>query len=193
MGRLRRKQLIDELQDLPDLVVLAEDEAKVYLQAAAQAVWAPPGQTPQVRLDPRKDAACFYGTLNLRTGQEVVTRSDQMNSEATIVHLEAILATYPDQPILLCWDRAPWHTATKVRQFVHDHWQLEIVWFPVGAPDLNPQEHVWRHGRAAIEHNHAFPSLSAVADAFEAELHNRTFSSSFFTTYGGTFVCPDLE
>lgn len=193
MGGPYRKKLITELQDTADLVVLAEDEAKVYLQAPAQAVWAPKGQTPQVKLDPRKDAACFYGTLDLRTGKETVTRSEVMNSEATIAHLEAVLAAYPNRCILLFWDRAPWHTSTEVKAFLQRHWRIEVVPFPVGAPDLNPQEHVWKLVRRAVEHNHDYNRIGALADAFEAELRSRSFTSSFFVKYGGAVVCPFLE
>jgi hypothetical protein len=32
-----------------------------------------------------------------------------MNSDATAQHLQALLDAYPDQPILLLWDRARWH------------------------------------------------------------------------------------
>lgn len=181
------------MQDLPELVVLAEDEAKVYLQADAMAVWAPKGQTPRIRLDPRKQAACFYGSLDLRTGKEVVTRSEWMNSQATIAHLEAILAAYPNQGILLFWDRAPWHTSAEVQAFLQRAWRIEVVFFPVGAPDLNPQEHVWKAVRRLIEHNHTLDRIRDLADAFERELCSRRFSSSFFVTYGGELVCPFLE
>jgi hypothetical protein len=51
--------------------------------------------------------AKVLGTLNLQTGQEIVTRSNTMNSDATAQHLQALLDAYPDQPILLLWDRAP--------------------------------------------------------------------------------------
>jgi transposase len=171
-------------------VVLAEDEAKVYLQAQAMAVWAPRGQTPQVRLEPRQDAACFFGSLNLRTGDELVTRSDRMNSDATIAHLEAILKAYPDQLILLFWDRAPWHTSAAVQAFLQRAWRIEVVPLPVGTPDLNPQEHVWKLVRRAVEHNHDHTQIGALADAFEHELQSRQFSSSFFEKYGGSVVCP---
>jgi transposase len=193
VGAALRKKLIDELQDLPELVVLAEDEAKVYLQAEAMAVWAPKGQTPQVRLDPRKDAACFYGTLDLRTGKELVTRSERMDSQATILHLQAILDAYPKQGILLFWDRAPWHTSQAVQAFLQRAWRIEVVYFPVGAPDLNPQEHVWKLVRRLIEHNHTLDRIADLADAFERELRSRCFSSSFFVKYGGRLVCPFSE
>ena len=54
---------------------MPEDEASLYLQATTQAVWAPRGQTPVVRVHPGREKMSFYGTLNLQTGQGIVMRS----------------------------------------------------------------------------------------------------------------------
>ena len=143
-----------------------------------QAVWAPKGQTPQVRLDLRNDSIGVYGSLDLRTGQVVATPAARMNSAATIAHLRDLLNAYPGRGILLFWDRAPWHTSAAVQLFLQRHWRIEVVYFPVGAPDCNPQEHVWK---------------AELTTAFLHELTTCTFPSSFFAKYGGTVICPFLE
>lgn len=109
------KKLMDIAQFAPETVILAEDEASLYLQATTTAVWAPLGQTPTVRAHPGRDKVNFYGTLNLHSGQTVATRAEKMNSTATALHLEHVLSAYPDVPILLLWDRAPWHGGAAVR------------------------------------------------------------------------------
>jgi transposase len=184
---------MDTVQDAPDTVILAEDEATLYLQATTTAVWAPLGATPTVRVDAGRAKTHFYGTLNLQTGAEIVTRSDTMNSDATAVHLQAILDTYPDQPILLLWDRAPWHQGAAVRHVLADNPRLEIVRFPTASPDLNPQEQVWKTTRRAVSHNHAVPRLPALADQFEAHLRATTFPTTFLDKYGYHLVCPMLR
>ena len=88
-------------------VILAEDEASIYLQASDKYVWAPRGQTPIVRVNTNRDCTHIYGSLNLITGKETVMRSQIMNSETTALYLNVLLHTYPDQPILLLWDRGP--------------------------------------------------------------------------------------
>jgi transposase len=181
------------VQDAPDTVILAEDEATRYLQATTTAVWAPLGTTPTVRVDAGRAKTHFSGTLNLQTGAEIVTRSDKMNSDATAVHLQAILDTYPDQPILLLWDRAPWHQGAAVRQVLADNPRLEIMRFPTASPDLNPQEHVWKATRRAVSHNHAVSRLPGLADQFEAHLRATTFTTTFLDTYGYHMVCPMLK
>ena len=66
---------MDVLQDAPTTVILAEDEASLYLQTTRQSVWAPTGQTPVVRADPGRTKTNFYGTLDLLTGQEHAMRA----------------------------------------------------------------------------------------------------------------------
>jgi transposase len=162
----------------------------LYLQATTMAVWAAVGETPVVRVDPSRTKTHFYGTLDLQTGREIVTRSEVMNSAATATHLQAILDTYPERPILLLWDRAPWHGGAVVRQVLADNPRLEVVRLPTAAPDLNPQEHVWKATRQATSHNHAVPQFPALADQFEAHLRTTTFPSSFLNKYGYYCVCP---
>lgn len=75
----------------------------------------------------------------LHTGQAIATREETTNGEATARHLEKVLATYPDVPILLLWDRTKWHGGPAVRALLQAHPRLEVMRFPTAAPDLNPQ------------------------------------------------------
>lgn len=166
------------------------DEASLYLQATTMAVWGPRGQPRTVRCDPGRAKTSFYGTLDLKTGHVVVTQAETLNGEATAAHLEAILAAYPRQPILLLWDRAPWHRGTEIRAVLEAHPRLEIVAFPTAAPDLNPQEQVWKATRRAVSHNHTVRQLPDLADRFKAYLTATTFPSSFLDRYGWYVGCP---
>ena len=165
-------------------MILAEDEAGLYLQATTMAIWAPRGQTPVVRVDPGREQAKFYGTLNLDTGEEIVMRAAIMNSNSTALHLEQILAAVPSVPILLLWDRAPWHRGEPIREVLKANARLEIMYLPVAAPDLNPQERVWKDARRAVSHNHDTPRLSQLANQFEMHLRSNTFRCSFIERYG---------
>lgn len=184
------KKLVDVAQNTPETVILAEDEAGLYLQATLMRVWAPTGQTPTVWVAPSREMVKFYGTLNLRTGAEIVSRAETMDAEATAQHLELILTSIPDHPILLFWDRAPWHFGPPIRQVLEANPRLEIIFFPVASPDLNPQEHIWKAARSAISHNHDTPRLPELADNFETYLTSTSFQSSFLDCYGFNSICP---
>jgi transposase len=181
---------MDTAQDAPETVVLAMDEAALYLQATAMAVWGPRGQPMTVRSDPGRAKTNFYGTLDLKTGRDVVTQTDTMNAEMTAEHLQAVLAAYPTVPILLLWDRAPWHRGAEIRAVLEANPRLEVVAFPTAAPDLNPQEHVWKATRRAVSHNHTVRHLPELAERFKAHLTSTTFRSSFLDQYGWNLICP---
>jgi len=176
-------------QDAPNTVFLAGDEAGLYLQATTCYVWSPIGQTPMVRADPGRAKTNFYGALNLHTGQEVAMRSDLMNAEISAQYLEMILETNPDVAIILFWDRAPWHRGQPIDRVLEEHPRLEIIFFPPGSPDLNPQEHVWKAVRKGVSHNHLEARLPELADRFLKQLNSTTFKSSFLDRYGYTAIC----
>lgn len=184
---------MDLAQEAPDTVILATDECWTYLQATTMAVWSPRGETPTVRVDTGRSKVGFYGTLDLKTGAEWVMRSGEFNATVTSQHLQQILGAYPEGPILLLWDRAPWHRGEAIRQVLTANPRLEIVELPVGAPELNPQEKVWKQTRRAVGHNHLTPRLPELADRFEAYLLSNTFASSFLDHYGYHLVCPFMN
>lgn len=166
------------------------DEASLYLQATTMKVWAPQGQTPLVRCDGSRSNTHFYGALDLKSGREVVLQSKKMNADVSAKYLQTILDTYPDKPILLMWDKAPWHKGPQIRAVLEANPRLELLVFPTAAPDLNPQEHIWKAARQQVSHNHSEGCLSDLAERFEDHLRDTTFHSSFLEHYGWHRVCP---
>ena len=105
-------------------------------------------------------------------------------------YLEMILATNPNVPIILFWDRAPWHRGKPIDQVLEDNPRLEIIFFPPGSPDLNPQEHVWKAVRKEVSHNHLEARLPELADRFLNKLNSSIFKDTFLDRYGYTAICP---
>ncbi len=165
----------------------------MYLQATLMSVWSPIGKTPVVRVDPGRAKVGFYGTLDVRRGRELVTRVQELNAASSAEHLQLILHSFPDRPILLFWDRAPWHRGDPIRAVLSANPRLEIIDVPVAAPDLHPQEQVWKQTRRAVSHNHLIPKLPQLADHFEQHLKHNTFQTSFLHDYGYYLVCPFLN
>jgi transposase len=162
----------------------------LYLQATTSFAWSVIGETPIVRADAGRKQTHFYGAVNLSTGKEIVLRSDIMCSEISAQFLTAILETTPNVPVVVFWDRAPWHRGEEVAKIVKDNPRLEMIFFPPASPDLNPQEHVWKAARKAVSHNHTMTTLPALAAKFEEFLSKTSFSSSFLDRYGYSAVRP---
>lgn len=115
--------------------------------------------------------------------------AETMNAVATATYLEKIVAAIPEKPILLLWDRAPWHRGPAIRDFLSTNPRVELMWFPPGAPDLNPQEQVWKRTREHISHNHVQTQMQDLAKAFADYLSNSVFKSAFLERYGYPAYC----
>ena len=155
----------------------------LYVQATTTRLWAPCGQTPVVRVSGQRDHVHFYGALNLCTGHEFALPRLEMTSLETAGFLRDLFASYPDQPLLLLWDRATWHKGQPVADVLAAHPRVEIVFFPPASPDLNPQEHVWSLARAKVSHNHTLPDLSTLRDAFLRFLGSTPFHFAWLEKY----------
>lgn len=152
-------------------------------------VWAPIRQTPVVRAAANRDSTHFYGALNLATGEETVMRAEVMNAQTTLLFLDALLEAYPDLPLLLFLDRAPWHNGEALRSLLSANPRLEIVWYPPGCPELNPQEHVWKAAREAVSHNHRCAKMAELADVFERHLTQTRYPCSLLEKHGYHEIC----
>jgi len=177
-------------QTTPETIWLASDEASLYLQATLRVVWASRGHPPVIKLDPSRKCTHFYGALNLLTGQEaVVMRTQAMNAETSALFLQKILTTFPEAPLVLLWDKAPWHRGAEITQCLADNPRLQLIPFPTAAPDLNPQEYVWKATRDAVSHNHATKKLDTLAQDFETHLTSTTFPCSFLHKFDYPSIC----
>lgn len=174
-------------------MILAGDEASLYLQASLMRVFAPIGQTPVVKADPGRKNTHFYGALNLVTGEDIVLRTDLMNAEVSALFLSRLLFWYLERPILLMWDRAPWHRGAAIRSVLAANPRLEVMWFPPGCPELNPHEHVWKATRESVSHNHTCAKLPELADAFEAHLRETRFPCSLLEHHGYDLLCTRFK
>lgn len=183
--------MTDFRQDHPDGVIVALDQMSAYLQASITRVWSWVGQTPIVWVTPQRDHIHFYGALDVLSGQEIALSLPRLDSENTVHFLEHILSCFPGRAILLLWDRAPWHKG-KARQFVEAHEQLDMVYFPPGCPDLNPQEHVWKQTRAAVGHLRDYRHMGDLRQAFQTHLDNSFFQFAWIDKYLPRQLCHSV-
>jgi transposase len=172
----------DFRQTHPNGVILALDQMSAYLQATLTRVWSPIGQTPYVWVTPQRECLHFYGALNVLSGQEVVLALPRLDGDHTIHFLEHLAACFPHRPILVLWDRAPWHKG-KARRFIEAHPQFDMLYFPPGCPDLNPQEHVWKQTRQAVGHLCQYRHISALRQTFQSYMENTLFHFDWLANY----------
>ena len=169
--------------------ILFADEAGVRTDHHGGATWAPIGRTPVVEATGERKSVNMVSAIDT-TGEiyfDVFTES--MNAGRFIEFCRKLLEDCP-APVFLVLDRATYHTAGKVRDYVASTGgRLSLFYLPSYSPDLNPDEWVWNnvkntriYRRVAMSHDH----LHALAcDALE-ELRELP------ETIRGFFRDPDL-
>jgi transposase len=82
------------------------------------------------------------------------------------IFLKTLSEQQPNERIILCMDKAGWHTTNLLTTPNNI-----ILWFlPPYSPELNPVELIWRELRANYFNNKTFDSLNQVDDHLEFAL-----------------------
>ena len=174
--------MTDFRQAHPDGVILTIDQMRAYLQSSLKRVWYPIGQTPTVRVSPKRDSVAFYGGLDVISGQQIALSLPGMSGENTVHFLKHMLTALPNRHILILWDRAPWHQGVA-RHFIEAHPLLEMMYFPPACPQLNPQEHVWKLTREAVGHLRDYAHIGDLRQAFQRHFDRTLFHIGWVEKY----------
>lgn len=140
---------------------------------------------PLVRQD--EPAVGFYA-LN---GESVVSFPDNQEKEQICACLERVREQNPGMRILLVLDNFSSHICEYTRRRAHQL-GIDLVFIPVGSPDLNPIEPVWKSLRRdasplIVESAEEFRAL--VTDLFD----HLTDRVSFAVSWIENFLAPHLQ
>lgn len=162
-----------------DTIILCADEMILTTATTIQKVWLPRGEFPKItcKTGGRKRRN-VYGFLNLKNGNEHAFKTDFQNMHVTKDILKKIRKVYPTQKIVLYWDNAGWHKGSVVQEWIKQDKNMHVIHFPTYAPELNPQEHVWKSGRGAVTHNRYIEDIDTATDDLITYFKEMTFSYS---------------
>ena len=161
-------------------VVLTEDEMMLSTQTTTQKIWLPRGEFPKIDVSSKKEIRCIYGFLNVQNGVQHAFKTLRANSEATCEVLDKIGAIYKNKKIVIIWDNASWHRSALIRDYLSKtKHNFYLIALPPYAPELNPQEHVWKAGREKVTHNAFIGNIDTATDQFIEYLNNTCFKYKF--------------
>lgn len=172
--------IITEALHDPNTIVLVEDEMILTSQTTLQKIWLPEGMPAKIECSNTRKRRSVYGFLNIKTGEEMAFKAEKQTSEISAKILKKVLTQFKGKRVILLWDNAPWHLGEAMRKFLATCSNFKIINFPPYAPDENPQEHVWKAGRAGITHNKFIADIDAVVREFTVYLNNTIFKYEFF-------------
>jgi transposase len=133
------------------------DESGFLLIPPLQRTWAPRGQTPVLRHRYRRDKLSVISAITVspkrrRLGLYYQFYDDNVTQLDMAAFLRDLLR-HLRQPVILLWDQAAQHKGDPIRAVCHDHPRLQLEYLPAYAPELNPDEFVWRQAKQHLTNN----------------------------------------
>jgi hypothetical protein len=146
-------------------MLLAEDETDLLLFPPLRAGWALKGERKEVPLSGRNARRVVFGCLNLRTGTRLFLVRQRQRAGDFQAFLDVLHDHYRGWNVALLLDEDPSHTAAGSRRAA-ERWGIELIWLPKRAPELNPLDHLWGHGKDEISANKQYESIDAHVGRF---------------------------
>ena len=125
---------------------MCADEAGFKLLSGVVTTYAPIGHTPVLHVPLTDDRLSTMGAIS-KAGHCLTWMQDHPVKGPDLVRfLKHILARIPGQ-ILLVWDGLPAHRSQPIKDFLASGAakRLTLLQLPAYAPELNPQEGIWRY------------------------------------------------
>jgi hypothetical protein len=155
----------------PGTVLLGEDETDLLLFPPLRAGWAPKGEPKEVRLSGRNALRVVLGWLNLRTGTTFFLVRQPQRAGDFRAFLDLLHGHYRGWNIALLLDEDPSHTAAGSRKTA-ERWGIELIWLPKRAPELNPMDPLWGHGKDEVSANRQYESIDEHVGRFSRYLRD---------------------
>lgn len=143
-----------------------EDEARFGRINNVRKCWSVKGNRPLVKQQLIREYIYAYNGVCPQTGEtfSLIMPDSTTNSMQIFIHLLA--AHYSNYRIVLCMDKAGWHTS---KQLIFP--ENIIGWFlPPYSPELNPVEMIWKRIRANYFNNKSFETLDDVEETLNTAL-----------------------
>jgi transposase len=122
------------------------DEAGFYLLPAGVWTYAPKGQTPILRVPLTRDHLSAISAITPDGRLYMMVQEDAFKGPAIVRFLRHLLRHIPGK-LLIIWDGLPAHHGQAVKDFLKQGaaQRIHLERLPGYAPDLNPDEGIWRY------------------------------------------------
>jgi len=152
----------------PGTVFLFEDECSVSSIPTVRWVWAPKGRQPKIlTYSSERRRQTIFSSVET-SGRLCTLIADKGDSEAFIVYLKEVRKQYPEKKIVMVLDNVSFHKSGKVKDYLESEDPvIDLLHLPPYAPDLNPQEWVFKDFRRCVTHNHRFKTFEALSKAVD--------------------------
>jgi transposase len=157
----RLEGLLDEALHQRCLLVYI-DEAHIHLDTDVGYGWSIRGERFWVSSSsPGREKVSFYGVYLYNLAQVRVFAYDKADQFNTLDVLKRLRVEFPDVPLKLVWDGAPYHRAQTV-QLAATALDITLEPLPAYSPDFMPVEHLWQWLREDVTYHACYTSQAAL-------------------------------
>jgi transposase len=148
-----------------EAVIVAGDECDVHLLPVLRAMWMRKGQQVRVPTPGTNRKRSVFGALELATGQWHYQVFERKRSVEFLAFLEHLVLAYPGRPLLVVLDNASIHTAQKVKAWLAERPQVELLFLPSYSGHAeNPVEKVWWRLKGYVAANRLHGSIDSLVE-----------------------------
>jgi len=131
------------------------DESGFLLAPHVRRTWAPRGRTPILRCAGHGEKTSAISAIAVSPKLKRLTLYARFHPKQNIRSPEVVaflrqLLKHLRGPVILLWDGGNHHKGAMIEQFLRAHPRLHTYRFPGYAPELNPDEFVWRSLKGAV-------------------------------------------
>ena len=122
------------------------DQSGFYLLPCVVRTYAPVGQTPILHEHLSRDHLSVISAITLEGKLLMMEQERSFKSQDVVRFLRHLLGQIPGK-LLVIWDGSPIHRGRAVKDFLSSgaSKRLKLEQLPGYAPDLNPDEGIWKH------------------------------------------------
>lgn len=175
MSEIQRE--IGRLSKDKNAVILSADESRINWETETRRAWLKKGEKTILKITRDKTAQSYFGAWNHKNKRCHLVPLEWQNQKTIIEALTEIAKLYPNKNIVIVWDNARWHKGKELRNELRKGKSLQnihLINYPPYAPDMNPQEHIWNHGKEMIS-NQTFTTFDELKKKFESSIRSKAF------------------
>jgi transposase len=153
-------------------LILFIDESGLYLLPGLVSTWAPRGETPILHEMLTRAHLSLISAVSPTGEVYSHAQKSDFDSETVIDFLTVLHRRLKDQKVLVIWDNAAIHKSKVIQQYLDDGasaW-LRLEQLPAYAPELSPNEGIWRYLKYVKLRNVAAMSLALLLEAVKVAL-----------------------
>ena len=141
--------------------IVFADQSGFYLLPTVVRSYAPVGQTPILHEHLTRDHLSAMSAITLEGKLYMLEQDRAFKGEDVVRFLKHLMRQIPGK-LLVIWDGSQIHRSRAVKEFLADGAasRVQLEQLPGYAPDLNPDEGIWKHLKCVELKNLCCQSLS---------------------------------